>query len=305
MRRQDSEIEPSWTVFDQSLSSEEREHTAVGYLPTILAPAHEFDTLNTIVKRCLAISSRFGQEHTVITVDQALYYRLMELKWSLPQYQDKLIPRLGGLPVSMNFLKAIGDHIYGSGLADVWGRLDCLGRRCRTCSGRKGIRQSYESTQTDSASPLASPDAKPPLICCRGGRGLSCLYFKMAADDDSQTIPKLITFLDQDKFRKLLAGFVESRSDVVNFSFWWQYMDMVAILLQYTRAQRDGIWELHLYSFSLMLPYFKRYDHLTYARWGPVYLVEMHQLPGPVLSEFKRGNFVVKRSAHKISQVDP
>ena len=34
-------------------------------------------------------------------------------------------------------------------------------------------------------------------------------------------------------------------------------------------------------------------------------LVEMHQLPEPVLSEFKRGNFVVKRSAHKFSQVDP
>ena len=82
-------------------------------------------------------------------------------------------------------------------------------------------------------------------------------------------------------------------------------MDMVAILLQYTRAQRDGIWELHLYSFSLMLPYFKRYDQLNYVRWGPVYLVEMHQLPEPVLSEFKRGNSVVKRSAHKISQVDP
>ena len=82
-------------------------------------------------------------------------------------------------------------------------------------------------------------------------------------------------------------------------------MDMVAILLQYTRVQRDGIWELHLYSLNLMLPYFKRYDHLNYARWRPVYLVEMHQLPEPVLSEFKRGNFVVKRSAHKFSQVDP
>ena len=85
----------------------------------------------------------------------------------------------------------------------------------------------------------------------------------MAADDDSQTISEMITFLDQDKFRKLLAGFVESRSDVVNFSFWWQYMDMdmVAILLQYTRAQRDGIWELNLYSFisfHLLLKAFNR-----------------------------------------------
>ena len=106
LRRQDPEIKPSWTVFNQSLSSEEREHTTVGYLPIILAPAHEFDTLNTVVKRCMAKSSRFGQEHTVITVDQALYYRLLELKWSLPQYQDKLIPRLGGLHVSMNFLSS-------------------------------------------------------------------------------------------------------------------------------------------------------------------------------------------------------
>ena len=91
-------------------------------------PAHEFDSFNTVVKRCMAISSRVGQEHTVTTVDQALYYRLMELKWSLPQYQDKLIPRLGGLHVSMNFLKAIGDHMNGSRLADVWGRCDCMGR---------------------------------------------------------------------------------------------------------------------------------------------------------------------------------
>ena len=145
----------------------------------------------------------------------------------------------------------------------------------------------------------------PSLLSFVAEADADCHAFlsRMAADDDSHTIPELITCLDQDNFRKLPAGFVESRSDVVNFSFWWQYMDMVAILLQYTRAQRDGIWELHLYSFSMMWPYFKRYDHLNYALCGPVYLVEMHQLPEPVISEFKRGNFVVKRFAHKFSHV--
>ncbi len=48
-----------------------------------------------------------------------------------------------------------------------------------------------------------------------------------------------------------------------------------------------------------------RYDHYNYARWGPVYLTEMHQLPTPVLSEFEKGNFVVKRSTRKFNQVDP
>ena len=101
LRSQYSEIKPSWIVFNQSLSSEEREQTAVWYLPITLASAYEFDTLNTVVKRCMAISSSFGQEHTVTTVDQALYYSL------------------GGLHVSINFIKAIGDHMNGSGLADV------------------------------------------------------------------------------------------------------------------------------------------------------------------------------------------
>ena len=127
LRRQDSDTKPSWTVFNQSVSSEEPEQTAVGYLPIIPAPAHEFNTLNTVVKRCMAISSHFGQEHTVLTVDQALFCKLMELKWSVEEYRDKLIPRLGGLHTAMNFLKDVGDHMAGSSLAEVWLESGLLG----------------------------------------------------------------------------------------------------------------------------------------------------------------------------------
>jgi hypothetical protein len=123
--------------------------------------------------------------------------------------------------------------------------------------------------------------------------------------DDLENIPLLISILKSERFEKLLKNFVERKSTDVNFVFWWSYMDMVSILLQFTRAQRDGIWNLHLYSFSQMLPYFTRYNHLNYARWGPVYLAEMHQLPEAVRTEFQKGNFVVKRSVMKYSQVDP
>lgn len=128
LRRQNLDIKPSWSVFNQLLPSEEPEQTAVGYLPIILAPAHDLDTLNTVVKRCMAISSHFEQDHTGITVDQAFYFIFMELKWSVPEYKNKLIPRLGGLHVSMNFLKAIGDHMNGSELAEVWVESGLLGQ---------------------------------------------------------------------------------------------------------------------------------------------------------------------------------
>ena len=54
------------------------------------------------------IAAALGQKHTVITVDQALYCKLVELKWAIPEYQDKLVIQMGGLHISMRFLKAIG-----------------------------------------------------------------------------------------------------------------------------------------------------------------------------------------------------
>lgn len=82
-------------------------------------------------------------------------------------------------------------------------------------------------------------------------------------------------------------------------------MQMVQILLLFTRAQRDGIWELHLSAFRSMLPYFMRYNHTNYARWGTVYLNDMHQLSQEVKKEFDAGNFVIKRTPHRFNQVDP
>ena len=80
---------------------------------------------------------------------------------------------------------------------------------------------------------------------------------------------------------------------------------MVSILLMFTRAQRDRIWDLYLQSFRHMLPYFFRYDHLSYAIWGPVYVSEMNQLPKEDLEEYKMGNLVVKWNENKFNQVSP
>ena len=73
-------------------------------------------------------------------------------------------------------------------------------------------------------------------------------------------------------------------------------MTMVSILLCFTRAQRDGSWDLHLYAFKRMLPFLFRYDHDKYASWYTVYQAEMSVLPPEVLHEFHESNFLVKRT---------
>lgn len=82
-------------------------------------------------------------------------------------------------------------------------------------------------------------------------------------------------------------------------------MDMIRILLLFIRAQRKGTWDLHLYSFHKTLPFFHRYDHTNYARWGPVYLAQMKQLPAEVQTEFNKGNWVVKGPSRRFNQVNP
>ena len=73
-------------------------------MPIIQAPAHELDSLNTVVLKCLHVARMLGQQHVVITVDEALFSKLMELKWAKAEYQDILVVILGGLHTAMRFL---------------------------------------------------------------------------------------------------------------------------------------------------------------------------------------------------------
>ena len=83
-------------------------------------------------------------------------------------------------------------------------------------------------------------------------------------------------------------------------------MNMVEILLDFIRAERDGNWTLHLEAFAAMLAWLTIYDHTNYARWGPMYLADMKllEMTAPeVYAEFMQGNFVVKRTKRRFNQV--
>ena len=119
-------------------------------------------------------------------------------------------------------------------------------------------------------------------------------------------LEELIQILQTDEWHNFLKSFVDQECEKsVNFKFWWQYMDMVSTLLMFTRAQREGPWDLYLTSFRKMIPFFFQYDHQNYARWSVIYYTQMNHLPDEIKKEFFDGNFVVQGSNLKFSQVDP
>ena len=98
-----------------------------------------------------------------------------------------------------------------------------------------------------------------------------------AVSEDGDT--NLIGVMTSQKYLDMVKQFEEQKGQNPNYTFWFIYLEMVCILLQFTRASPDGLWKLHLESFRKMLLFLHRFGHTNYAKWGSVYLVQMNMLP--------------------------
>lgn len=300
--REHKEQRIGWTEYNKMTSTNQSGMTASAFLPLILNPAHEYGTLNTVIKRGISLADKLNFEYIVFTVDQALYCKMLELRWSSEFYQKRIVLRMGGLHIAMNYLKAIGQHMKDSGLAEIWIESGVLSAASvnKVLEGKayaKGMRVhklTYQAlwrillprllTYLESSH---KPVAEKLKDAIKNGTDVS----DFLALDEQQTIVK--NFLQQ-----------ESSRDPVS-KFWIQYMGFVSTLLKFTRSLRDGDFDLYMMSLNEMLPLVARYDHYKYQQSLTAYIYDLNHLPEPVLQSFKKGEFVVKRSESKFNQVDP
>ena len=236
----------------------------------------------------------------MLTDNEVLFCRLMELKWS--QNYKFLFPRLGSLHSSMNFMKVIGQHFDSCGLLEFWTESGLLRGRAaeRILAGKdyeRGMRAHKITFQAIWAWLLPQP---LPYLEEHNNDLKHQIQVAYSEEDDLE----LMTVFVHPAFQKAMHSFITQQGHNPNFAFWFTYLELVSILLLFTRASWDGLLELHLSTFKRMLTYFFRYDHTNYAKWGTVYLAEINMLPQQVLSEFREGNVVVKVGHGKFNQVD-
>ena len=256
-----------------------------------------------------------GQIFTVITFDQVLYCRAKELIWLHLDFADVKI-RLGGFHTAMNFMKAIGQYMEASGLKDIWVESGVFGENStlHMLTGHaynkavRGHKLTFEAPWR-----ILWPQFEN-WVSQNGKRLDDSLrtkvdhVIKMFKDQESDEATRCF-----DELVDITAGMLDplqefdsSQKNCSSFTYWQHYMEMVAILLGFIRAEREGNWEMHLELLSRMLPYFALYDHTNYARWGPVYLVDMRNLvttAPEVHNEFMAGRFSVKRTDSKFCQI--
>jgi len=119
---------PTWAAYN-SLLSAEKPLTVVSALPLIAAPAHEWQTLVTVLKHteqinCVVVGLN---RKTVITLDMALYERAKQLEMTRDDCKGKWVLRLGEMYTVLAALRAVGNAIEDSMLDEAWSEADIYG----------------------------------------------------------------------------------------------------------------------------------------------------------------------------------
>lgn len=289
-----------WTQFNKSISSNNLPLTASGFMPLILNPAHEFNTLVTVVTRCIALADKLNYPYVVLTADQQLHIKLLDVKWSSSIFQERLILKMGGFHIACNYMKAIGQHMEYTGLAEMWVESGLLaeGSALKVLNGKayaKGMRIHKLTYQ-----------ALWRILLPKFLGFLETEYFEIYEKISNMPDDVILAMIlyESIEIEKYLKLFLEKESEKnVNVSLWLTYIESVSILLMFTRSVRDGDWKLYLSCLNKMLPLMARYDHYNYVKSMTVYIADMHQLPSIVQTAFESGDFVVKKTDAKFNHV--
>jgi len=92
----------------------------------------------------------------------------------------------------------------------------------------------------------------------------------------------------------------------VQFQYWFICYKLQIILLVFVRSIREGNFTLFVETLKQMIPWFFSLDHVHYARWLPIHLMDMLELETHNLEvhrHFMKGRFVVHKTNHKFSAI--
>lgn len=96
------------------------------------------------------------------------------------------------------------------------------------------------------------------------------------------------------------------REQSATFAYWDTFMQGVNILLRLMRAEREGLFELHLIAVCETIPWCRAADRGNYAKYLPGYLhdmISLQEMHPKSYQYLQEGGFVVRRSLHRFNAV--
>lgn len=102
-----------------------------------------------------------------------------------------------------------------------------------------------------------------------------------------------------EKLLEEFEAFIDlGRKTSEQFLYWDNFLRMLQLLKNLIRADRLGLWDMHLDAVQMLQPLFAVFDCVNYQRWSSLYLKDMRRLPETapeVYEAFMAGAHVIKR----------
>ena len=223
--------------------------TRVGTPPLIAAPAHEWQTLLTILMQAQNIKTTVvGQNRrTVISLDMGLYQPARKLQMT---HQDlgHIILRPGELHIVMAQLRTIGAFIENSGLDMCWVQSDLYGRSTvKQILGGNHVKRG-EAAHTVTLQALFSLYqeaffARHPAVRTiieKSANQLSDACKKGDKQDITAKHEELAQTITSTELAAKMEQFDADHEDSPLFKFTRGYMAMVMEMMTFIRAVRTG-----------------------------------------------------------------
>ena len=88
------------------------------------------------------------------------------------------------------------------------------------------------------------------------------------------------------------------------FQYWDTILRLELLVLLFVRAHREADFSLYVSSLKALAKWFFALNHPNYARWVPVHIQDMENLPPSTSEEFvEHGHLVVSNTANKFSSM--
>ncbi|KAE8751353.1 hypothetical protein FOCC_FOCC001924 [Frankliniella occidentalis] len=242
----------TWSGFHSRRSDEVRHESRFAVLPPFHVLAHTVDMMShsmTIAQTTTKILNP-AQQVSVLTGDLPLFSLCKQIQWLRPgeMGEEKMFIMMGGMHIEKAAYTVLGDLLEGSGwsAALVQAKITTKGRADSMISASHITRTRYAHQVT--AAVFHSLKKKA--------------YEDYAGDEP-------LSFQD----------WCSSKENIPQFKYCDTVLKLILAILQFVRATRTANIVLYIEALCRIVPYFFAMDHTHYARWLPIHIRDLVNLP--------------------------
>ena len=234
---------PGWSGFNQLVTESQSNVFRVSdvvALPFINLNPSDMSTIYTALMFAQKETSLFNRSYCIVTFDQPLFIKAVDIVHASAEVCDFVIVHLGGLHMTFSHMGSDGYIMSGSGQEQMWSTAYAEGNIPQMVSGHsyyRSLRAHILSVQAIASVLLSAPGVLDQFDAVAIHRTWYDLLHENIALEDALSTKEVFQ----------VAHILEQEIEIARTAkLWIQHFDRVITLLRFIRAERTGDWDLQI-----------------------------------------------------------